>query len=75
MRVCDVCGKHSSFGHNVSKSMNHTRRMWKPNLVKMKVIIDGSTRTIKVCTRCIRSDFLVKKVRIPKQAKAQETNS
>ena len=56
------------YGHKVSKSMNHTHRTWRPNLMPVKTVIDGETRTLKVCTRCFRNDWLEKKVRVPKEA-------
>jgi len=67
MRVCEFCGKGTVSGNNVSKSMNHQRRVWKPNLVKMKVQLDnGEVRTFRLCTRCIRTNdkyaFLEKKI-------------
>ena len=61
-RTCDVCGKGSMHGNKVSKSYNHTRRVWKPNLVKVKTEIGGTTMTIKMCTRCLRSGYVTKKV-------------
>jgi large subunit ribosomal protein L28 len=61
-RRCDLCGKGSMSGNNVSKSYNHTRRTWQPNLVKVKTEIEGTTMTLKLCTRCLRSGFITKKV-------------
>lgn len=67
-RTCDLCGKRTSFGNNVSKSYNHTRRTWKPNLIKIRTEFGGHTETLKICTRCLKSDFIEKKVRVPKDA-------
>jgi large subunit ribosomal protein L28 len=61
-RTCDICGKHTVTGNKVSHAKNRTRRTWKPNLVKVKTQIDGTTFTAKICTRCLRSDFITKKV-------------
>ncbi|MBO5729893.1 MAG: 50S ribosomal protein L28 [Treponema sp.] len=61
-RRCEVCGKGSLSGNKVSKSYNHTRRTWKPNLVEVKTEIGGTTMTIKMCTRCLRSGYVTKKV-------------
>lgn len=58
--VCEICGKGPSFGNNVSHANNKTRRMWLPNLQKLKAIQDGSIKSIKVCTRCIRSNKVTK---------------
>lgn len=61
-RRCDICGKGSMSGNNVSKSYNHTRRTWKPNIVRVKTELGGTTVTLKMCTRCLRSGEVVKKV-------------
>jgi len=54
-QVCDICNKGKLSGHNVSHSNRKTNRFWKPNLKKVRAIVNGSTKTIKVCTECIRS--------------------
>ena len=61
-RVCPVTGKGSLSGNKVSKSYNHVRRIWKPNIVSVKTEIGGTTMTIKMCTRCLRSGYVEKKV-------------
>ena len=63
-RVCDVCLKGSMTGNKVSKSYNHTRRTCRPNLLKVKTEIAGTTRTLNVCTRCLRSGFVTKKINV-----------
>ena len=65
-RVCECCGKGPMSGNRVSKAYNHTRRVWKPNLVKVKTEIGGVTRTVKICTSCLRSGVVVKKVPVKK---------
>ncbi len=59
-KVCEICGKGPSFGNNVSHAHNKTRRTWLPNLQKVKALRSGTVRSIKVCTRCIRSGHVVK---------------
>jgi large subunit ribosomal protein L28 len=49
-------------GNSVSHAKNRTRRTWKPNLVKVKTEIEGTTLTLKICTRCLKSDIITKKV-------------
>jgi len=61
-RVCEVCGKKPQFGHNVSHAHNVTNRRWNPNIQRIKVNVNGSTRRMKVCTRCIRSGKIQKAV-------------
>ena len=59
-RVCEICGKGPVFGHNVSHANNKTNRRWYPNLQRVRAMIDGAPRRIRVCTRCIRSGKVVK---------------
>ncbi len=59
-KVCDICGKRPLSGCNVSHAHNKTRRRWLPNLQKVRAVIDGRTKRITVCTRCLRSGKVVK---------------
>ncbi|NLY90161.1 MAG: 50S ribosomal protein L28 [Firmicutes bacterium] len=52
---CDICGKGQRAGNQVSHSNIKTKRVWKPNLKRIQVLIAGAPKTIKVCTRCLRS--------------------
>jgi large subunit ribosomal protein L28 len=61
-RKCEICGKQTISGNKVSHAKNHSRRVWKPNLVKVKTMISGTTLTVKLCARCLRSDYITKKV-------------
>ena len=55
MAKCDICGKGVSFGIKVSHSHRRSNRTWKPNVMKGKAIVNGSPKSIHVCTRCLRS--------------------
>jgi large subunit ribosomal protein L28 len=59
-RTCDLCGKRTTTGNNVSHAHNKTRRTWKPNLLKVRTMVGGSKTTLKICTRCLRSGKFVK---------------
>jgi large subunit ribosomal protein L28 len=54
-RVCDYCEKGPVTGHQVSHSNIKTKTRWLPNLHRMKAVINGTTQSVKACTRCIRS--------------------
>lgn len=56
MAKCDICGKDVKFGIKVSHSHRRSNRVWKPNVRRVKAIVDGSPRHINVCTRCLRSN-------------------
>ena len=53
---CDICGKGVTFGIKVSHSHRRSNRMWKPNVKRVKAIVDGTPRHVYVCTRCLRSN-------------------
>ena len=55
MAKCDICSKEIAFGIKVSHSHRRSNRTWKPNVKKVKAIVDGSPRRIYACTRCLRS--------------------
>lgn len=74
-RRCEICGKGTISGSvvprkgqakkkgGVGQHIGVTKkRTFKPNLVSVKAMIDGTPRTIKVCTRCLRSGFVQKVV-------------
>ena len=39
------------------------------NLAEIKAVVEGTTRTINICTSCLRSDFVQKKVSMPKDVR------
>ena len=55
-RVCEICGKKTTFGHNVSHAHNVTNRAFRPNLQRVRVRLEkGGTKRVRLCTRCLRS--------------------
>jgi large subunit ribosomal protein L28 len=72
-RKCDICGKGTIAGNSVPRkglpkkkggAGQHigvkSKRVFKPNLVKIKAIIDGTPKSIKICTRCLKSNKIQK---------------
>ena len=57
---CDICGKGPAVGRNVSHAHNVTRRRFEANIQRVKVVVNGGVKRIRVCTRCIRSNLIVK---------------
>ena len=55
MAKCDVCGKGVAFGIKVSHSHRRSNRTWKPNVRKVRAVVNGSVKSMHVCTRCLRS--------------------
>ena len=56
MAKCEVCGKGVAFGINVSHSHRRSNRTFKPNIRKVRTVINGTHRSMNVCTRCLRSN-------------------
>ena len=59
-KCCDICGKGPVVGRNVSHAHNVTSRRFKPNIQRVKAVINGGVKRIRVCTRCLRSNKVVK---------------
>ncbi len=54
-KKCFICGKGTQTGHNVSHSNIKTKRIWVPNLQRVKILVDGTPRKVPVCTRCLKA--------------------
>jgi large subunit ribosomal protein L28 len=67
-RRCEICGKGTIAGNNVPRKGQakkkggvgqhigvKTKRVFRPNLVTVKTTVNGTSCTVKVCTRCLRS--------------------
>ncbi len=61
-KYCQVCKKGMMSGNNVSHAHNKTRRSWAPNTQRVRVLVDGTPRTMYVCTRCLRSGKVARNV-------------
>ena len=57
MAKCDVCGKGVHFGNNVSHSHRRSNRMFFANVKKVKVKVNGTPKTMHVCTLKIKKQF------------------
>ena len=62
-QLCAICGKGPMRGHAVSHAHNLSKRVWNPNLQRVRALIDGRVRNIDVCTRCLRGNKVQKAVR------------
>ena len=50
-RVCMLTGKGTRSGNNRSHSMRATKRQYKVNLIKKRVIVDGVPVTLKISAK------------------------
>lgn len=60
--ACEICGKRHQSGHNVSHANNKTKRVFNPNLQRVRALINGAPKHIRVCTRCLRTGLVKKAV-------------
>jgi large subunit ribosomal protein L28 len=75
-QMCEVCGKAPGIGNQVThrgkakylggvgtKITGISRRQFKPNLQKVRVTTaNGTHKSMRVCTQCIRSGAITKRV-------------
>jgi large subunit ribosomal protein L28 len=57
---CDICGKGPVVGRRVSHAHNVRPRRFEPNLQTVRAMVNGGVKRLRVCTRCIRSQKVVK---------------
>lgn len=55
MQRCEITGKGITFGNQISHSHRVTGRIWRPNLQTTKVVINGVTVKVKVCTKTLKT--------------------
>ena len=56
MAKCDICDKGVNFGLQVSHSNRKSNRSWKANVKSVRANVDGTVKTVNVCTKCLRSN-------------------
>ena len=54
-KVCYFTGRKTTSGNNRSHAINATKRTVKPNLQKVRVMIDGKPKKVWVSTRALKS--------------------
>ncbi len=65
-RVCSICGKGVLFGNKVSHANNKTKKVSYPNLHNVRAVVNGRTKQVKVCSKCLKAGKVVKVSRIKK---------
>jgi large subunit ribosomal protein L28 len=68
---CDICGKGPMTGSTISHAHNVTKRRFNPNLQRIRTVMAGVQRRLRVCTRCLRSGKVTK----PSAAKKATTTA
>lgn len=55
MAICDITGKGKMYGHNVSFSQHKTRKVFKPNVHKKTLNINGKKLKVNVSASALRT--------------------
>lgn len=57
MKICQITGKKTKTGNNVSKSIRRTKRKFYPNLQKRKIWLNKEKRFIKIniCKKALKT--------------------
>ncbi len=69
-RICELCGKGTLMGKDSvhkhggmwARRAPSSSRKWKPNLRRVKVQVGNTTKTMKICAKCLKSDRVKKEV-------------
>jgi len=54
-RVCYITGKRTSSGNNVSHSNKKSKRQWRVNVQKVRILVDGKPKRVYVSARALKS--------------------
>ena len=57
---CEVCGKSPVVGRTISHAHNVSARRFEPNLQRVRAMVNGGVKRLRVCTRCLRSGKVTK---------------
>lgn len=75
-RECEICGKRTTVGFRYArrglakykggvgrKITGRTKRRFLPNLQRVRAVVGGVRRRVRICSRCMKSGKLLKPVR------------
>lgn len=72
-KICEICGKGPRAGRTIARRgmakkkggagkriTGVTKRVFRPNLQRVRVLIQGKSTRLWVCTKCIKADKIQK---------------
>jgi len=75
-RVCEICGRGTTVGNTKKqrgkpkkeggvgrRTTGVSKRKFKPNIQKVKALVDGAPKRINVCTKCIKEGKVTKYIK------------
>jgi len=60
---CEICERKPMHGNNVSHSQRRTRRRFVLNVQRKHMEVNGTPKTVYICTRCLRTMMKLPKVK------------
>ncbi|MGX6978445.1 50S ribosomal protein L28 [Vagococcus elongatus] len=54
-KECYITGRKTRTGNSRSHALNASKRTWKPNLQKVRILVDGKPKKVWVSTRALKS--------------------
>ena len=55
MAICEITGKGKMYGHNVSFSQHKTRKVFKPNIQKRTLTVNGKKVKVNISASALRT--------------------
>ena len=52
---CEICERKPLYGNHSNFSQKRTRRRFVLNVHRRRLEINGATRNVNICTRCLRT--------------------
>lgn len=75
-RKCEICGRATAYGNRIArrglakakggvgkKITGKESRTFKPNIQRVRAVVDGEVRRLKVCTRCMKKGLVKKPIK------------
>ncbi|ASN05810.1 50S ribosomal protein L28 [Virgibacillus necropolis] len=54
-RKCVITGRKTRSGNKRSHAMNYSKRTWKANVQKVRIMVDGKPKKVYVSARALKS--------------------
>lgn len=54
-RKCVITGRSTGTGNNRSHAMNSSKRKWRANVQKVRIMVDGKPKRVYVSARALKS--------------------
>ena len=53
--VCEICAKRPHISYQVSFSHKRSKRRWRPNIQRIRILDGKTVRRARVCTSCMKA--------------------